>query len=219
MNIWKRLFGKESRQAPVRHVRAFKGALPTRFTNWLYSSFSKINSDTNEYQITLLARARELAKGNTVVRSWLENMEKNILGEQGFVLQSQVKTGNELDVGFNNELEWKWYDWNDPLNGMLTVDGKLGGDELDKLILRTYLIDGEVFIRVHKSPASPYGVKFELIDAMSIDYTKIREAGSGNNAIVLGVEIDSDGREVAYWTKKRKFYDLPSGSTRKNTRL
>lgn len=75
-----------------------------------------------------------------------------------------------------------------------------GHNELDKLILRSLLIDGEVFIRVHH-PNNKSKLSFEVLDAMSIDYTKIREAGSGTNAIVLGVEIDAHYRPVAYWRK------------------
>lgn len=171
-------FKKKNAIAPSagKFIRSFKSALPSRYTNWLYSSFEKINADTNAFQVTLVTRARELAKNNTIVRAWLENIEKNVIGEQGFVLQSQVKTGDELDAKFNDAVEWKWYDYIDPLNGFLTIDGRLGGVELDKLILRTLLVDGEVFIRIHKTASNPFGVCFELIDALSIDYTKIREA-------------------------------------------
>lgn len=128
MNFWS-IFKRDKKTTPAGKqivTRSFKSALPSRFTNWLYSSFEKINADTNAFQVTLVSRARELAKNNTVVRSWLENIEKNVIGEQGFVLQSQVKAGDELDAEFNDAVEWKWYDYIDPLNGWLTTDGRLG---------------------------------------------------------------------------------------------
>lgn len=204
MSVFDKLFKRDNKEAkPPKQIskRSFKGALPSRFTNWLYSSFMKVNADTNANQITLLARCRELAKNNTIVRSWLTNIEKNVIGDQGFVLQSQVKTGNELDTAFNDRCEWEWWSWMDPIEANLTVDGQLGGQELDRLILRTLLIDGEVFIRVRKNQAYPLGVKFEIIDGMAIDFTKIREAGAGTNAIVLGIEIAADGRPLFYHIK------------------
>lgn len=198
LNIFKR--DNKDAKPPMKHIdkRSFVGARNTRLTNWIYSSLEKINSDTNQSQIVLISRARELAKSNAVVRAWLETMEKNILGEQGFILQSQVKANGALDSEFNNELEWKWFDWNDTLNDWLTIGASLGGIELDKLILRTLLIDGEVFIRVRKTQASPFGVKFELIDSMSIDFTRIREAGSGYNAIVCrsGDRLNGKGSSI-----------------------
>ena len=187
MSILDKLFKRSDKPsaAPKRHLqRSFIGARNSRLTNWIYSSFEKINADTNASQVTLIARARELAKSNSVVRAWLETMEKNIIGDQGFVLQSQVKAGDALAASFNNSLEWEWYDYMDVLSDSLSYGAPLAGIELDKLILRTLLVDGEVFIRVHKSKSFKHGAKFELIDALSIDFTKIREAGSGTNAIV-----------------------------------
>ena len=61
----------------------------------------------------------------------------------------------------------------------------MGHLDFDALILRTLLVDGEVFIRIHKEVKNPYGLTFELIDAASVDYTKIREATEGQNGIVI----------------------------------
>ncbi len=167
------------------NVRAFKGAKHSRFTQWLYASFAKINLDINQDLINLIARTRELAKNNVLVRSYLEMCEKNIIGRTGFILQSQMKKSDgTLDSFLNDELEWEWYEFGKLSNNALTVDGGLGHHEFDKLILRTLLIDGEVFIRVHKAK-NAWGLSFELIDSMSIDSTKIREASKGQNAIVL----------------------------------
>ena len=49
----------------------------------------------------------------------------------------------------------------------------MGHRDFDALILNTLLVNGEVFIRIHKD-SSKYGIKFELIDSKVIDYTKIR---------------------------------------------
>ena len=82
MKFFDSLFGKKQMPPKKSYERSFIGARNTRLTNWIYSSFMKPNADTNEYQVKLLARSRELAKNNSVVRAWLETMEKNIIGEQ-----------------------------------------------------------------------------------------------------------------------------------------
>ena len=195
-----------------RHSRAFVGARNNRFTNWLYSSFSKINLDIDNDLLNLMSRTRELSKNNNIVRSYLELMEKNIIGKSGFTLQSQVKDANgELDTALNEEIEWKFYEWGKAANGFLTVDHSLGSKELDKLILRTLLVDGEVFIRIHKNVKNPVGVSFELVDAMSIDFTKRREASGSQNAIVMGIEIDKHYNPVAYYLRPRRHCSISDG--------
>ncbi len=204
-NIIKRFFNREKQQPPKRNKRSFQGAAMTRLVNWLNNtSYSKINLDLDDGLITLLTRARELAKNNIIVRSYLDMNEKNVIGKTGFVLQSQIKDQNgKLDDRLNDYIEWKWFEFGKLSNGFLTVDGGMGHEEFDKLILRTLLIDGEVFIRVHKDASNPFRLSFEIIDAMSIDFTRRREGTPSQNAIVLGVEIDRYYRPVRYYMRPR----------------
>jgi hypothetical protein len=58
---------------------------------------------------------------------------------------------------------------------------------LDILILRTLIIDGEVFIRVDKNAKNEYGISFELLDSLTIDTMKNQLATPTQNAIVMGV--------------------------------
>lgn len=213
---FKRFFNFKS-TAP-QNKRSLAGSLPSRFVNWLYgTSYSKINLDLDTGLTTLLTRVRELAKNNIIVRSYLDMNEKNIIGKTGFVLQSQIKSADgKLNDDLNDYIEWRWWEFGKLSNGYLTVDGGMGHEEFDKLILRSLLTDGEVFIRVHKN-SSLYGISFELIDAMSIDFTKMREFSGNQNAIVLGVEIDKNYKPVAYYFKPRNNNCISSGNGRKNT--
>lgn len=192
----------EQKQHKMQRVRSFIGARTTRFTNWLYETFTRINLDLDNDLFKLTSRTRELAKNNDVVRAYLEILEKNIIGATGFELQSQIKKANgELDEELNDEIEWAWWDFGQLSNGFLTIEGGMGHQEFDKLILRTLLIDGEVFIRIRKDVKNPYGLSFELIDSMSIDFTKRREFAYKTNAIVLGIEIDKNYKPVKYYTR------------------
>jgi hypothetical protein len=58
---------------------------------------------------------------------------------------------------------------------------------LDILILRTLIIDGEVFIRVDKNAKNEYGISFEIIDSLTVDTMKNQLATPTQNAIVMGV--------------------------------
>ena len=194
------IFKKEQKK---KSTRGFKGALKTRFTNWLLASFNKINVETKYEFKQLILRVRDLAKNNEVFRSHLNNIEKSIIGKQGFRLQSLVKapTG-ELDAAINDELELAWYDFGKRSNGYITKCGGLGDRDFDALILRTLMIDGEVFIRIIKDAKNPYGISFKILDSLCIDFDKNRPQSNYENAIVAGIEIDKDNRPTNYYYKE-----------------
>ena len=105
-----------------------------------------------------------------------------------------------MNTKLNDELEWAWYDFGKAMNGYLTIDGGMGHNDFDALILRTLLIDGEVFIRIHH-PNNKYGLSFELVDSAAIDFTKRRDFSNGT-AIFMGIEIDENYRPIKYYTRK-----------------
>ena len=168
-----KLFNIFKKEQKKKSTRGFKGALKTRFTNWLFASFNKINVDTKTEFKPLILRVRDLSKNNEVFRSHLNNLEKSIIGKQGFRLQSLVKaTTGELDAAVNDELELAWYDFGKRSNGYITKCGGLGDRDFDALILRTLMIDGEVFIRIIKDAKNPYGISFKILDSLCIDFDK-----------------------------------------------
>ncbi len=146
MNLF-RFFQKEDVKPPRLEPkstgkRGFKGAVRGRFTNWLFSSFKKINQDLKDDLKELIERCRDLAKNNEVFRSHLNNLEKSIIGQQGFRLQSLVKADESvLDEAVNNELELAWWEFGKRSNGFITKDGLMGDKDLDSLVLRTLMID------------------------------------------------------------------------------
>lgn len=194
---------KRVEQTPKKKKRAFKGARSGRLTTWLFSGFNKINVDTKQDLAKLIVRCRDLCKNNQIMRSHLNNFEKSIIGNKGFKLQSLVKDVNGLlDENINKELEEAWWDFGKRSNGYITKDGLMGDLDLDSLILRTLVIDGQVFIRVDLDAKNPYGISFQVLDSLQIDWQKNQQATAYQNAIVAGVEIDKNNRPVQYWFKQ-----------------
>ena len=210
-----KLFNIFKKEQKKKQTRGFKGALKTRFTNWLFASFNKINVDTKYEFKQLILRVRDLSKNNEVMRAHLNNLEKSIIGKQGFRLQSLVKapTTGELDAAVNDELELAWYDFGKRSNGYITKCGGLGDRDLDALILRTLIIDGEVFIRIIKDAKNPYGISFKILDSLCIDFDKNRPQSNYENAIVAGIEIDKDNRPVNYYYKEGDTDNYSTGFT------
>ena len=209
-----KLFNFFKKEQKKKSTRGFKGALKTRFTTWLFASFNKINVDTKQEFRPLILRARDLSKNNEVFRSHLNNIEKSIIGKQGFRLQSLVKASTgELDSVVNDELELAWYNFGKRSNGYITKDGGLGDRDFDALILRTLMIDGEVFIRIVKDAKNPYGISFKILDSLCIDFDKNRQQSAYENAIVAGIEIDKDYKPVSYYYKEGDTDNYSTGFT------
>lgn len=179
----------------------------TRFSNWINSTLTPINVDLEKDLSNVVTRCRDLAKNNNIVRAYLSMCVKNIIGKAGLVLQSQLVDSEDL----NDAIEWAWYDFGKTSNGFLTVDGHLGNNELDALILRTLLTDGEVFIRIHRNAKNPYGISFQVLDSMNIDYTRRSEFGANDRAIILGVEIDKNYRETGYYIRQGNVHCYSAG--------
>lgn len=78
----------------------------------------------------------------------------------------------------------------------------MGDLDLDALILRTLIIDGEVFIRIDRDAKNPYGLSFEILDSLCIDTDKNQLETPTQNAIVCGVEIDKNGQPVNYYYRR-----------------
>ena len=117
----KKVFKKETSEVVKKTSRSFKGASRTRFTSWLMSTFSPINRDLKSDLQTLIVRSRDLAKNNEIFRSHLNNMQKSIIGNQGFRLQSLVKNADgSLNEAVNREIELAWWDYGKSMNGYIS---------------------------------------------------------------------------------------------------
>lgn len=210
---------QQMKSAKPKRTRSFKGAKMSRFTNWLNATFAPINRDLKTDLRELITRSRELAKNNQIMRSHLNNMQKSIVGREGFRLQSLAKNiDGQLDQIVNNQLEKAWFDFGKRVNGYIEKSGTQGDIDLDILILRTLIIDGEVFIRVDRDAKNEYGISFEILDGLTIDTTKNQLATPTQNAIVMGVQIDKYNRPIQYWIREHngdnyntgKLYAIPA---------
>lgn len=73
---------KKQVEEPKKRItkkRSFKGARSGRLTTWLFSGFNKINHDTKQDLAILITRCRDLSKNNEIMRSHLNNFDKNII--------------------------------------------------------------------------------------------------------------------------------------------
>ena len=194
---------------PSRRSSPFAATEITRLTNdWIPSRMPA--DDEMRWTISIArARARDLERNSAIVKQFLRLVAVNVVGPNGIRLQSQVKNNNsQVNQAFAEKIEAGWEDW----CYQPTRDGKMDCVSLQKMIIKTVARDGEAFVRMIRGfSRNKYNFALEMIDPDLIDETINSAKGSGNNAakgsgtneIRLGVEVDADGRPVAYhgWDK------------------
>lgn len=180
--------------------KSFKAAFNSRFIKWLIPSGNNINIDLLSQLKILIERSRSLAQNNQLFRSYLENCQKGVIGAEGFTLNMQITNPDgSLNDQLNDQIEWAWYQFT---RKGIELSEKYDDIGLDAQILRSILIDGQCFIQIIKDNASPYGIKFKLIDSLQVDANYIQIMTETQNGIFNGVEVDHNYKPVRYWLRE-----------------
>ena len=184
------------RKRPVSNtdidMRMFAAAQHNRLTDWPVS-YQRINGDLFLQYQTIVLRCRNLAMNNEAVIGLLRNFTRNVVGAHGFTLQSKAEPAE-----LRPRIEALWREYGSRSGGYVTMDERSSARDLDILILRSLLIDGECFIHRVFDPESRFGWRYEVIDSLQIDPFYMDEA-LPDGYIFMGIEFDSSGREVAFW--------------------
>ena len=174
-------------------TRMFTAAAHNRLVDWPIS-YQRVNGDLFVQWPTITLRCRDLAMNNENVIGILRNLCRNVVGANGFTLQSKAEP-----AALRPRIEALWRDYCSGASRAVSVDGHSGARDFDMLVLRTLIIDGEVFIRRVFDPLSRYGWRYEVIDSMQIDPMYMVETTDSGGRIFMGIELDKLGREIAYY--------------------
>ena len=203
--MWNNIFKRDKQAVPARkrQLRGFIGARPSAMAKF-ESTFAKINAELREDYIALTLRARDLAKNNEIVGSYISLMMRNVLGHNGFIFnETAYNDDGSADRIANQTIESFWYDYTRSFRKYVSADGQMDEVEFDRHILFNFLVDGEVFIRRVKDSSSRYGIRYEVLDALDVDTLYNVEYGK-TPRVVMGVEIDEHYKPLAYWIRKNR---------------
>lgn len=198
--------GREHRR---RSLRRFDAAVHNRLTHSWIASERSINTELRGDLDALRRRARDLAKNSPMARKFLKMCEANIAGPRGFGFQSRVTWNGEPDTLANDAIEAAWEDWSKARH--CDIAGRLSFRQFTRALVRAVARDGEALVRLRESAKSKYGFALQLLDIERLDTTLNREASEGKNQIIMGVEMDADGRPVAYWLAGNAIGRDPTG--------
>jgi lambda family phage portal protein len=197
--------------------RAFGAADQGRlFADWMVSRIAR-DEETRWTLGQIRARARALENDDPTSRQYLRLLGTNVIGADGMRLQAQVRNNDgKLNKQFNDRIEEAWCEW----MWQPTRDGKQDGVTFQRLLLKTVARDGEAFVRIHRAfERNPFGIALEAIDPDLIDETYNVPLAPGENEVRLGIEVDNDGRCVAYHMFERSPYAPAAGVPRKRVRV
>jgi lambda family phage portal protein len=207
---------KKAQLAPQR--RNFNAARVDRLTaSWLASTNS-INQELKSDLDRLRARGRDLTKNNEYARKFKKIVISNMAGPQGFMLQCRAENApGEADKLANDAIEHGFSSW--CRRGVCEITGKMSFAGFCQALLGGMPSDGEYLVRRIRGSAARnvFGYALQLIDIDRLDTTYNVNAGSNGNAIVMGVEMDSYRRPLAYHILSS--HPSETGNARKRERV
>ena len=163
----------------------YEGGKVTTANKDFYNGTSNFETTASPDRDILRARARWLSANNPIMDNIDNAIINNVIGT-GIHLQS--KTTNKA---FNVQVEKSFKAWGNTPN-MCDATGKLTFFDMQRVILKTRMVDGEIFIykKITKD-----GLQLQLIEADALDvghYTNDNRTPTG------GIELDVSGRPKVY---------------------
>ena len=178
----------------------FEGASHSRlYHDWSVGAYHP-DRETQWALRDLRARARDLVKNNPYATGIVEAFADNVIGwDQGIRLKpaNQVPEVAEGVQTINDRIAAAWVEWGMPKTA--SADGFDSWLELQRLIVKTWVADGEVFIRKRKGFNNAWGYAVQLIDADHLDESYNIPPDANGVEVRMGVQINRDGRALGYW--------------------
>lgn len=185
-------------RGPSPSVRTYGGATQERIIARWFAELADANEELRYSLAELRARARQLVRDNGEAAGLLLDFEADIVGAQGARLQFRARRprGQPLDP-LNDRVEAQHAKWGH--RDHCTLTGDYSWAALQRFVIRSVVQDGEFLaLRVRDPRVNAWGYTLQVLDPDQLDETANRAAAPSVNAIIMGVEVDSVGKPVAY---------------------
>lgn len=197
-------FGAERAQRPLRReptlpataLRRFDMAQQDLLTSGWESTTQSADQDLSTALDVARGRARNLCNNNDYAKKFLQMVSNNIVGPDGFMLIAQAADGAAPDRAAQDLIEAAFWRW--AKRGVCEVSGSLSFVNLLRVMVKAVARDGETLLRrVRGRNVNAFGYGLQLLDIDRLP-TQLNVKLQNGNKIVMGVEINSFGRPVAY---------------------
>lgn len=193
------LAGRRVAAAYAAQRRSLLAALSTHDVASWSADGLHINADTAMGLVTARARSRDAAVNNGYARRFVGMVRGNVLGPHGVRHQSRVRTAaGVLKTAVNDRLEAGWRAFG--RRGVLDVTGRYSWRDMERLVLRHVVVDGECFVRLLPG-RGPHALQLQILQADVVPVSHRADLGGGRR-IRQGIEIDREGRVLAYHMRR-----------------
>ncbi len=181
------------------HYRKYTAANQDRLSFSL-ANFSQVpDADIRKGLKIIRARSRDLVRNNDYVKKFTKLLKNNVVGSAGIQLQARPlrNDGSTIDKIDAQTTEDAWKEWGK--KGSPDVTGTKSWWDVSRECICTVANDGELLLRKHHGTQfNKFGFAIELLDAELLDTQDNRTLSNGNQ-VVMGVELNSFRKPVAYW--------------------
>ena len=197
-----------AQRAKNRYVmNAYEAALPSR-THKAKRESQGANVSTKQSAVSLREQARALDQNHDIVIGILDKMEERVIGSRGIHIEPQpLNLSGDVDEVLAEQIRKKWAEW----SVRPEVTAQYTRPELERMLLRTWLRDGEVFIQLVRGNvaglAHSTGIAFSL-EALEPDFVPMNTVDGAN--LIQGIELNAWRRPKSY----RVYMDNPQENSR-----
>tara|TARA_E500000331_G_scaffold91863_1_gene87908 strand:- start:1444 stop:2985 length:1542 start_codon:yes stop_codon:yes gene_type:complete len=194
--------------------RGYDAATPSRLTsNWSTTNASADAALKGALK-PLRYKSRDLIQNNPWARQVVRAVESNVIGPNGIKMQANVKQqrGKKLDPKINEQIEMAWREW--CRYDSCHTGGKLCFNDIEKLIVRSLVTDGEVFVRFVRKPFGRSQIPFalEVLESEQLDDDFTGRSSRKKNTWRMGIEQSEFGRAIQYAFLKKHPGDTAFGT-------
>jgi len=169
--------------------RKFEGATKGRRTEGWKTYSTSANAENGPALSILRDRSRDLVRNNPYAARGIQVIASNVIGK-GII--PAIKTNNQT----NESLQNTWKAWGE--STACDYDGKNDFYGLQRLIMRAVSESGECFLRLRRTTSDILPAQLQLLESDFLPvYGTYSDVAKGN-AVIQGVEFDSNGKRVAY---------------------
>ncbi len=166
------------------------------FHGWRGTDLSADQELINNLQV-IRNRVRQVCNDDVYARRFLSMTKSNVIGSDGIILQSKAKrddgTFDTVDI---QTIETAWKKWGDEKR-FASADRRLNWLDIQRLVIETLARDGEVFIRMVRTPNNPFNFSLFIMEGDWFDLKK-NEFLNENRVIRMSIEQNGFGEPVAY---------------------
>lgn len=199
------------------NARAYAAGRADRLTAGWQAGSTSADAELSSSLTQLRNRSRALVRDASYAKRAKQIVVNNVVGA-GIGMQCQVKTTRDEPARRVNEaIEALWRKWSRA--EFCHTGAGLDFQDLERVVMGQVFEAGEAFVRMHMRRFGDSEIPFalELIEAERVAgefQAPMPGAGSPNNTVRLGVEVDDFYRPVAYWIRERHPGEIMVGAMR-----